>query len=288
MGADMGGSVPPPMAPPPVSAPSQAGRGQTQAGGSAAVTVEEQPARITVEKQQPHVVVEQPTPTVSVEQPKPEVSVQQTQPRVNVRKAEPEVSVQEQGHPRVEVRKTGTPAVTEQQTGQREQQGQQQAEQTMQRQPVQSETGATSGANPLYDKTAGELQGKKIVDVSGKDLGKVDKVVLDRATGQPHVVLAVGGFLGLGDETITLPLSDMTLRDDKLVIPGRRDEDQLKQRPRYQPADYVELQENMTIARQMNASGNGHVSAAFEQLDRNHDGYLSPAEFSAFERGGSE
>jgi sporulation protein YlmC with PRC-barrel domain len=182
--------------------------------------------------------------------------------------------------------------MTEQQTGQRERRGQQQpaqTEQAAQRQPGQLESGASAGANPLYDETAGELRGKEIVDAGGKDLGKVDKVVLDSATGQPYVVLAVGGFLGLGDETITLPLSDMTLSDDKLVIPGRRDEDQLKQRPRYKTADYVDLQDNMTIARQMQTSGHGRASATtFEQLDRNHDGYLSPAEFSAFESGGSE
>ena len=265
-GAAAGGQAPnQPPAPPRGSAQPRAG-GQMQGGAGAKITVEEQPAQINVEKRQPRIVVEQPAPAVSIQQPKPKVSVQQSQPQVQVREAKPQVSVQEQGQAQVEVRDTGAPVVTRQQPEQEQSQQMQQSaqpeqaqsrqmqQQAGQRQPASSQSAADASANPVYQQTVRQLKGTEIIDVSGKDLGEVDKVVMDRKTGQPHVVLSVGGFLGIGDETVALPLSSMTLVNDKLMIPGERDEEQLKRRPPYRPDDYVELQQNMTIASQIGRS----------------------------------
>jgi sporulation protein YlmC with PRC-barrel domain len=278
------------MQPPPAG-----GQGGAQMQGSAAtesdatgsapkITVQEQPAQIKVEKQQPRVVVQQPSPEVSIQQPEPRVTVQQNQPQVQVREAPPQVSVQEQGQPRVQVQQSGQPQVQVRQSDQPAATRQQPA--TGSAQGAQYAAGAAASASEgLMNKTAGELKGTEIVDARGEELGKVDKVVIDRATGQPHVVLEVGGFLGIGDEAVTLPLDNMSLLDGKLAIPGHREEEQMKKRPQYREEEYVEVKRESTLASALGATGNSapqqSASANFGQLDQNGDGYLSPAEASS-------
>ncbi len=233
----------------------KAASGETSQGAGPNITVQEQPAQVTVETQQPHVVVTQPAPAVSIQQPKPRVSVQQTRPQVQVQEAPPRVSVEKQGQPSVEVQQT-KPQVQVQEAPPRASDQRQDQADTKVQQGTQSQANSSSiSSSDLMQKTADQLRGKEIVDLRGKDLGEVDKIVREKTTGQPYVVLKVGGFFGIGDESVTLPLSNMALQGDKLVIPAKREEEQLKRRKNYQKEYFTELQGNTPISAQIGASG---------------------------------
>lgn len=56
--------------------------------------------------------------------------------------------------------------------------------------------------------TAGALVGYEVAAGDGEVIGEVDNVVL--VNGQEMAVVGIGGFLGLGEHDVALPLSDLT------------------------------------------------------------------------------
>ncbi|KPC51913.1 PRC-barrel domain-containing protein [Amantichitinum ursilacus] len=74
--------------------------------------------------------------------------------------------------------------------------------------------GATAGA--AYDTSrrrviaSRTLEGAKVVNDLGEELGKIDQVVLDIDRGRiAYAVLSFGGFMGLGDKLFALPWSSL-------------------------------------------------------------------------------
>jgi len=64
--------------------------------------------------------------------------------------------------------------------------------------------------------------GTDVEDATGKNLGDVDDVVIDDATGRAvYVVLSFGGFLGMGDKLFAIPTHSLTpsaKNNDKLIL----------------------------------------------------------------------
>ncbi len=61
----------------------------------------------------------------------------------------------------------------------------------------------------LSKMTAKELEGKKVLTLSGEEVGEIDDVGTS-ATRQARVATVdVGGFLGIGEKTIAIPLSEL-------------------------------------------------------------------------------
>jgi hypothetical protein len=69
---------------------------------------------------------------------------------------------------------------------------------------------------------AGKLVGKDIVDASGKKIGEIDDIVMDKQTRQVQAVIGTGGFLGLGEKKHVVSLSQLqrTSDEDKLTLQG--------------------------------------------------------------------
>lgn len=60
---------------------------------------------------------------------------------------------------------------------------------------------------------AGALKGSRVGNFAGEDLGKVDDLVVDVATGRlAYVIVSMGGFLGIGDKLFAVPWELFTVR----------------------------------------------------------------------------
>lgn len=59
---------------------------------------------------------------------------------------------------------------------------------------------------------ADTLEGNRVVNLTGEDLGKITDVMLDVQRGRiAYAVMSVGGFLGIGDKLFAVPWSAMSL-----------------------------------------------------------------------------
>jgi sporulation protein YlmC with PRC-barrel domain len=57
------------------------------------------------------------------------------------------------------------------------------------------------------------LKGSRVGNFAGEDLGKVDDLVIDIASGRlGYVIVAQGGFLGIGDKLFAVPWELFTVR----------------------------------------------------------------------------
>jgi sporulation protein YlmC with PRC-barrel domain len=74
---------------------------------------------------------------------------------------------------------------------------------------------------------ASKLIGTDVEDPAGKNLGDVDDVVIDDASGRiAYAVLSFGGFLGMGDKLFALPFGSLRPNpkdNDKLVLDVSKD-----------------------------------------------------------------
>ena len=63
--------------------------------------------------------------------------------------------------------------------------------------------------------SASTLAGDHVRNPEGEDLGKVEEIMLDVATGRvAYAVLSFGGFLGMGSKLFALPWEALTLDED--------------------------------------------------------------------------
>jgi putative membrane protein len=82
-----------------------------------------------------------------------------------------------------------------------------------------------------------QLLGSSVVNTKGDQVAKIEDVVLDQ-TGKYFAVLSVGGFLGIGDKDVAVPLNDLQLGEDEAYLMSAATEDQLKQMPEYDKDQY--------------------------------------------------
>jgi hypothetical protein len=76
-----------------------------------------------------------------------------------------------------------------------------------------------------------------VVNTKGDKVDKIEHVVLDQ-TGKYYAVVSVGGFLGIGDKDVALPLNDLQLGQGEAYLMSAATEDQLKQMPEYDENQY--------------------------------------------------
>ena len=82
---------------------------------------------------------------------------------------------------------------------------------------------------------ASKIIGSSVVNEAGDTVGKVDDVIIGEDGKTPFVVLAVGGFLGIGDKLVVLPYEQLKTMDRKIVMPGAT-KDALKDLPTFKYA----------------------------------------------------
>ncbi len=210
------------------------------------VAVNQQPPQVMVRQPQPEVQVTQPQEQaqvmfgedeqarVQIQRPQGQANVQvqrSGQPRVRYEAEEPQVSIQRaEGGPNVQIERMQT-----QEQAQLQQSPDVQLERDvdvaviadaeLERQRTEMETGATTATGNLRRITADELDGMPLMNARGEQLGEIEAIVLNTADNRTMAVIEHGGFLGLGDKRIVLPLENLSVMNDTVIVRGLTNED---------------------------------------------------------------
>lgn len=110
-----------------------------------------------------------------------------------------------------------------------------------------------------------ELSGKQVVNRQGEQIGDIDEIVRksDEDNAKAHAVISVGGFLGMGDKDVLVPLDRLSMqRDNILLSEDLSSKDALERQPEWKDKedDYEKVSDS-------------------EQVE------IERSEFAAFERG---
>lgn len=243
------------------------------------VSVEQAQPQVRVEQAQPQVNVEMEQPDVNVrEQQEAEVQVERGQPivrlqeaeqaQVSVDQAQPQVSY-ESAEPKVEFESAGEPQVRFSQSGEANiryerlsDQEQQNAAATEPRADAQ-QTASVEGENERYERLrmdenlastttqprgylVSSIVGRDVENGRGEELGSIERVILSGE--RAYAVLAHGGFLGLGEREVALPLDSMILRDgeEEIIMRGMTEED-IEAMPRFDASAGEELADDQEV-----------------------------------------
>lgn len=103
-------------------------------------------------------------------------------------------------------------------------------------------TGSTGGASVVggergdgpgpYVMAADTLEGDKVVNTQGENLGEIKSIMIDVPTGQvAYAVLSSGGFLGIAEKLFAIPWNALTLNADDKCFVLNIDKERLKNAP---------------------------------------------------------
>lgn len=99
---------------------------------------------------------------------------------------------------------------------------------------------------------AGEVEGMTVVNMEGETLGQVENVLRHDDAGDLHAVLSVGGFWIFGGSDVALPLADMRLEGEQLVLQDIIGQDELDDLATdYDEERYSEVDGDITLAEAM-------------------------------------
>lgn len=65
---------------------------------------------------------------------------------------------------------------------------------------------------------ASKIIGSEVYNGSGEEVGTVDDVIVSNDGKVPYAVLAVGGFLGMGQRLVVVGSSNLTIKEGKIVM----------------------------------------------------------------------
>ena len=82
----------------------------------------------------------------------------------------------------------------------------------------------------LMDIQAGDLSGADVVTVRGEEVGEIEQIT--SSGDRLYAVIEHGGFLGIGEDQVAIPLDRIAMRGDQLILLGLTEEE-LEQMPEY-------------------------------------------------------
>jgi sporulation protein YlmC with PRC-barrel domain len=77
-----------------------------------------------------------------------------------------------------------------------------------------------------------DIIGKTVYNDNNEKIGDVNDVIFSRNNSASFVVIGVGGFLGMGEHDVAVPLSRIKHDNDKLILAGATKE-ALKKMPEF-------------------------------------------------------
>lgn len=89
------------------------------------------------------------------------------------------------------------------------------------------------------------LKDMNLYNANGDMLGDVEHVVSD-GQGRNSIVIGKGGFLGLGEKQVAIPLSNVVMRGDRLVTRELTDE-QIKAMPEWKKGQQTDLDPGKSV-----------------------------------------
>lgn len=81
-----------------------------------------------------------------------------------------------------------------------------------------------------------KIVGATVVNEANETVGTVDDLIITRDDRVPFVVLAVGGFLGIGDRFVVVPSGALEVRGNQILLRGAT-RDSLKALPEFKYSD---------------------------------------------------
>jgi hypothetical protein len=102
----------------------------------------------------------------------------------------------------------------------------------------QGESGMSSGQS-LESMSPDQIVGKTVVSAEGEEIGEVQEIVQDPATSEKFAVVDVGGFLGVGQKSVTIGLNELQMSqggEDRLESDLTRQT--LETKTEYTPGEY--------------------------------------------------
>jgi hypothetical protein len=80
-----------------------------------------------------------------------------------------------------------------------------------------------------------------VVNANGEEIAEIEDLVVDQ--NQTHyAILSVGGFLGIGDKKVAIPLDKLQLGEEETYLMSAETEEQLEQMPEYDEQQYQPFQ----------------------------------------------
>jgi hypothetical protein len=111
------------------------------------------------------------------------------------------------------------------------------APQPEQAQDQQAQRPATR-ASPLAAMPASDVIGAQVLNRVGDAVAEIVDLVTRPGQEDLFAVLSVGGFLGIGDKEVVVPVDELEVGQDDQIVIANASEDQLKQMPPYEEKGY--------------------------------------------------
>ena len=112
-----------------------------------------------------------------------------------------------------------------------------------------------------------EVIGKDVVNINDEEVGTITDLVMDQDQKLVGIVLSVGGFLGIADKWVAIPVDQIDFPTDE--EPARLrvavTEEQLQNAPDFMTRDEVEAEEAAAQAQQQAVQGQAPAPAATNQ-----------------------
>ena len=90
--------------------------------------------------------------------------------------------------------------------------------------------------------SAGTLEGDKVRNAAGEDLGRVDKIMIDIPSGcVAYAVLSFGGFLGVDDKLFAVPWNALRVDEDEKCFTLDVDRRTLESAPGFDRDDWPDM-----------------------------------------------
>lgn len=93
--------------------------------------------------------------------------------------------------------------------------------------------------------TVADIIGMNVVNEDGDVIGEIDYVV--GSENRPMGIIGIGGFLGLGEYTVSVPLEEFSMKDDETLLLVGATEDALKTRPEYDESDAENISDDIPL-----------------------------------------
>lgn len=91
----------------------------------------------------------------------------------------------------------------------------------------------STGENQMQPVMASALVDRKIVNLQNKEIGKVEEVVQGANGGAASLVVEAGGFMGIGEKEILVPVDEVRLSGNQLIWETQKGASELKDSEEY-------------------------------------------------------
>jgi len=94
--------------------------------------------------------------------------------------------------------------------------------------------------------TVSALTDKDLEGPNANEVGDIERVVEANADKKQHIVISRGGFLGMFETEVAIPLENVAVQGDRIVLRNMTPE-QIKSFPAFDKAGFRELENSATV-----------------------------------------